>query len=423
VRAAGVIFFAYIGFDAVSTAAQEAKRPQRDMPIGILASLAVCTVLYIVVSLVSPGSSSTPSWACPTPSPRPLTRSGQGVAWLRAHHQDRRHRRPLLRHPRHDARPAADLLRHVQGRPAPARLQPRAPALPHPLAGHHPHRTLAMVMAGLFPSDCWVSSFRLAPLLAFAIGLRRRVRPAVYRSPDPTPLPRARLLAHLSPRRFFCGYLMYGLPRDTWARLLVWMALGLAIYFATAATIRAWRGRSPPRDPERWSQPCPPTGTRPGQDRRDRHAIARSDSRTVSRLEPGAAAEDFVGVAAAAGPESEWLRRPNRWLRGLNVALILLFLLVLGSILINLTALAQVDGISDFLQALDAGLNSLNPPRRRHPVPVHPRSPAQAPGAPSNASTELRSLAHIVDMHQLTKDPGAGCRRGLPTCPARPSVR
>src|SRR5213079_793061 len=51
-RGAGVIFFAYIGFDAVSTAAQEAKNPQRDMPIGILGSLAVCTVIYILVGAV-----------------------------------------------------------------------------------------------------------------------------------------------------------------------------------------------------------------------------------------------------------------------------------------------------------------------------------------------------------------------------------
>ena len=55
VQAAGIIFFAYIGFDAVSTAAQEAKNPQRDMPIGILASLAVCTVLYVAVSAVLTG--------------------------------------------------------------------------------------------------------------------------------------------------------------------------------------------------------------------------------------------------------------------------------------------------------------------------------------------------------------------------------
>ena len=51
-RGAGVMFFAYIGFDAVSTAAQEAKNPSRDMPIGILGSLAICTVLYIAVAIV-----------------------------------------------------------------------------------------------------------------------------------------------------------------------------------------------------------------------------------------------------------------------------------------------------------------------------------------------------------------------------------
>src|SRR6476620_3070285 len=54
-RGAGVIFFAYIGFDAVSTAAQEARNPQRDMPIGILGSLAVCTILYVLMALVMTG--------------------------------------------------------------------------------------------------------------------------------------------------------------------------------------------------------------------------------------------------------------------------------------------------------------------------------------------------------------------------------
>lgn len=57
-RGAGIIFFAYIGFDAVSTAAQEAKRPQRDMPIGILGSLVICTILYILVSVVLTGLAS-----------------------------------------------------------------------------------------------------------------------------------------------------------------------------------------------------------------------------------------------------------------------------------------------------------------------------------------------------------------------------
>ena len=55
VTGAGIVFFAYIGFDAVSTAAQEAKNPQRDMPIGIIGSLLVCTVLYILVSGIATG--------------------------------------------------------------------------------------------------------------------------------------------------------------------------------------------------------------------------------------------------------------------------------------------------------------------------------------------------------------------------------
>ena len=54
-RGAGVVFFAYIGFDAVSTAAQEAKNPQRDMPIGILGSLAICTLIYIAMSAIMTG--------------------------------------------------------------------------------------------------------------------------------------------------------------------------------------------------------------------------------------------------------------------------------------------------------------------------------------------------------------------------------
>ena len=58
-RAAGMIFFAYIGFDAVSTAAQEARTPKRDMPIGIIGSLAICTVLYVLFAYVMSGITST----------------------------------------------------------------------------------------------------------------------------------------------------------------------------------------------------------------------------------------------------------------------------------------------------------------------------------------------------------------------------
>src|SRR5207302_7110582 len=79
VRAAGVIFFAYIGFDAVSTAAQEAKNPQRDMPIGILGSLAICTVLYITVAAVLTGLVKYSALNVPDPIAIGIDRTG--VRW------------------------------------------------------------------------------------------------------------------------------------------------------------------------------------------------------------------------------------------------------------------------------------------------------------------------------------------------------
>ena len=71
--AAGVVFFAYIGFDAVSTTAQEAKNPKRDMPIGILGSLALCTVLYVLFSYVLSGVATVEDFR--TPAAKPQLRS------------------------------------------------------------------------------------------------------------------------------------------------------------------------------------------------------------------------------------------------------------------------------------------------------------------------------------------------------------
>jgi APA family basic amino acid/polyamine antiporter len=82
-RGAGVIFFAYIGFDAVSTAAQEAKNPQRDMPIGMLASLAICTVLYIAVALVLTGVVNYQTLNVTAPIAVAVDALGPKLAWLR----------------------------------------------------------------------------------------------------------------------------------------------------------------------------------------------------------------------------------------------------------------------------------------------------------------------------------------------------
>ena len=83
IRAAAVVFFAYIGFDAVSTAAQEAKNPQRDMPIGILASLGICTVLYILMALVMTGLAHYTELNVPHPVYVAIEKAGPGLAWLR----------------------------------------------------------------------------------------------------------------------------------------------------------------------------------------------------------------------------------------------------------------------------------------------------------------------------------------------------
>jgi len=76
------VFFAYIGFDAVSTAAQEAKNPQRDLPIGILGSLVICTILYIAVSLVLTGIVHYSKLGVPHPIALGVEATGQG--WLAA---------------------------------------------------------------------------------------------------------------------------------------------------------------------------------------------------------------------------------------------------------------------------------------------------------------------------------------------------
>src|SRR4029078_2654006 len=80
-RASGVVFFAYIGFDAVSVAAQEARNPQRDMPIGILGSLLICTVLYMLMSLVLTGIAKYTTLNVPQPVPLAVSQA-PGLAWL-----------------------------------------------------------------------------------------------------------------------------------------------------------------------------------------------------------------------------------------------------------------------------------------------------------------------------------------------------
>lgn len=231
VRGAAVIFFAYIGFDAVSTAAQEAKNPQRDMPIGILGSLAICTVLYILMALVMTGLTNYTNLNVPHPVFVAIEAAGPGLAWLR----------PIVNIGA-IAGLASVVLVMLMAQPRIFFAMSRDGLLPPVFGKVHPKfRTpyittiltgaVCAVIAGLFPIGLLGELVSIGTLLAFVIVsagiiVLRRTSPDLPR-PFRTPLvPLVPLLAIL-----ICGYLMYSLPRDTWVRLIVWLAFGFLIYF------------------------------------------------------------------------------------------------------------------------------------------------------------------------------------------------
>jgi APA family basic amino acid/polyamine antiporter len=224
------IFFAYIGFDAVSTAAEEARNPRRDVPIGIIASLIVCTVIYIAVALVLTGMV---KWDQFTGVADPLARafSIRGMNWTAG----------IISFGAVFATTSV-LIVFQLGQPRIFFSMARDGLLPPWAAKVHPkYRTpyVTTILTGVFVAVfaamtnidevvdlCNIGTLFAFVLVALGILVLRRTdpgRPRPFRTPF---VPWVPLLAILT-----CGYLMAAQPRVTWLRFVIWLVVGLVLYF------------------------------------------------------------------------------------------------------------------------------------------------------------------------------------------------
>ncbi|NDF11646.1 MAG: amino acid permease [Proteobacteria bacterium] len=228
-KAAGVIFFAYIGFEAVSTAAQEAKNPQKDMAIGILGSLAICTVLYIAVSAVLTGI--VHYSLLNVPDPMALAVDKIGIRWL-----------SFVIKVGAIMGLSSVMLVLIYGQTrifytiARDGLLPKFFSTLHPKY-HTPYLNTAFIglivslAAGLVPLSTLGDLVSMGTLFAFAIVcfsvLYLRIKEPKLKRPFKTPMmPLTPVLGILS-----CGYLMYGLGWTVFVNLKLYFFAGIALYF------------------------------------------------------------------------------------------------------------------------------------------------------------------------------------------------
>jgi basic amino acid/polyamine antiporter, APA family len=233
IQGASLVFFAYLGFDVVAITAEEALQPQRDVPVGIIGSLVICTIIYIIVTLVLLGMAPYREITAEAPFAAIFQRVGLGwmaglvavgalggitsVLYIL-----------LLAQPR---------VLFAMGRdgllpPWTARLHPRF---------HTPHSTtlacgfLVAACAAFTPIEKLAFLCNIGTLFAFfivclGVFILRWTRP---HTPRPFRIPGGKFISLLGAMASLS--LMLSMPLDSWLRLLLWLALGLALYFGYGA--------------------------------------------------------------------------------------------------------------------------------------------------------------------------------------------